>query len=86
MTAVQLELPLRQHTATPYRLDRLWGLDKSVDGSGWWAWRGTCGRDVGAEQRAAYGGEASALRMAWWQMHDLEPWENPLPGPPVGAR
>ncbi len=52
------------HTAVPYPLARLWGLDKSVDGSGWWAWKCTCGRDVGAEQRAAYSSKTDAQQMA----------------------
>ena len=83
MTAVQLDLLPQLHVATPYPLARLWGLDKSVDGTGWWAWRCTCGRDVGTEQRAAWSHEASALRMAWHHVRDAEPWANPLPGPPV---
>jgi hypothetical protein len=86
VTAVQLELLPRQHIATPYPLERLWGLDKATGGTGWWAWRCTCGRDVGAERKCAYGCEASALRMAWWHMRDREPWANPLPGPPVPGR
>jgi hypothetical protein len=78
----QLDLLAPQHTAVPYPLKRLWGLDSSVDGSGWWAWRCTCGRDVGAEKRCAYSGEASALEMAWHHMHDREPWAHPLSGQP----
>lgn len=86
---IQLELELRQHIAVPYKLARLWGLDSSVKQAGdWWAWRCACGRDVGAERRCAYSGENPALRQAWWHMRDLEPWANPLPGPPIpgGAR
>lgn len=82
--AVQLEL--RAHVAEPYELARLWGLDSSVDGSGWWAWRCTCGRDVGAERRAAYSDPVGACRMAWWHMRDHEPWANSLPGPPIHTR
>lgn len=70
----------RQHAATAYPLARLWGLDRGTDGSGWWAWRCTCGRDVGAERRAAYSGQPAADRMAWWHEHDAEPWAALLSG------
>lgn len=84
-TVSQLELLPAEHVTTVYRLARLWGVDRSVTSAHvWWAWRCTCGRDVGAEQRCAYSGEVSAARMAWWHRRDAEPWFAPLPGPPVG--
>lgn len=55
---------LATHETIAYRLERLWGVDRSVPSGGWWAWRCTCGRDVGAERRAAYSHEGSAERMA----------------------
>jgi hypothetical protein len=58
-------LALLDHRTEVYRLDHLWGTDRSTWHIGpWWAWRCSCGRDVGAEQRAAYGWEAGAEEMA----------------------
>lgn len=82
--AGQLDLFAAEHETQVYKLDRLWDLDRSIVQAGdWWAWRCACGRDVGAEHRAAYSGPIAAERMAWHHKRKHEPWNNPLPGPPV---
>lgn len=79
----QLDLLPAEHQTTVYRLDLVKG-QKFVDPAlPWYAWRCSCGRDVGAEHRCAYSGPVSAERMAWWHRRNSEPWNNPLPGPPV---
>jgi hypothetical protein len=53
------------HVTEVYILPKgLWGVDKSVKQQPWWAWRCSCGRDVGAEQRAAAAWRAGAEDMA----------------------
>lgn len=75
----QLDLLPRLHETEAYPLARLWGVDRSVTcARPWWAWRCTCGRDVGAERRAAYSGRAGAEEMAGWHRRDREPWHNPI--------
>lgn len=77
------------HVTTTYTITdrvRTWvgpGKPDEIRDFVWWAYRCTCGHDVGLNRRALYSHESSAERMAWHHRHDLEPWLNPLPGPPI---
>lgn len=67
----QLDLfELLDHRTEVYQLDHLWDSDRSTWHIPWWAWRCSCGRDVGAERRAAYGWPAGAEEMAGHHRRD----------------
>lgn len=65
-----------EHVTEVYLLPKgLWGVDKAIKQPPWWAWRCSCGRDVGAECRAAYSDETDAERMAEHHRCDSAPWK-----------
>lgn len=67
-------LPLVHDTAV-YQLDKLWGITATdAAGIAWYSWRCTCGRDPGAERRAAFSHPAGAEQMAAHHRHDWAPW------------
>jgi hypothetical protein len=66
-----------EHVVQVYVLPKgLWGVDKAIKQQPWWAWRCSCGRDVGAEQRCAYSGRAGAEQMAEHHARDSAFWEG----------